>query len=57
MYNFEALSDADRKNMLSSIGVDSIDELFGVIPNDAKMKSLNLNNGCDELEAQFALKD
>ncbi len=57
MYNFEALSEADRKEMLSSIGIDSIEELFEVIPNSAKMKSLNLNNGADEIEAQLALKE
>jgi len=55
MYNFEALSDKDRKEMLSSIGVDSIDEIFSIIPNEAKMTSLNLNDGCCELEAQQAL--
>lgn len=56
MYNFEALSETDRKKMLSSIGINSINELFEVIPNNAKMDSLDLNDGCDELEAQFALK-
>lgn len=56
MYNFEALSKADRSKMLSSIGVESIDELFSVIPDSAKMESLDLDNGCDEIEAQFALK-
>ena len=56
MYNFEALNDEDRKNMLSSIGINSVDELFEVIPNNAKMNSLDLNDQKDELEAQFALK-
>jgi len=56
MYNFEAFNDIDRKNMLSSIGINSVDELFEVIPNSAKMDSLDLDNGHDELEAQFALK-
>lgn len=56
MYNFEALNDSDRKEMLSSIGVNSIEELFEIIPNSAKMKSLNLNDGSDEIEAQNVLK-
>ena len=56
MYNFEALSDIDRKEMLSSIGVNSIDDLFSVIPEDAKMSELNLTNGSDEIEAQLMLK-
>ena len=36
MYNFEALSETDRKEMLSSIGVDSIEKLFEVIPKSLK---------------------
>ena len=57
MYNFEALSESDRKEMLSSIGVTSIDELFDVIPKNAKMTELNLSDGADEIEAQLALKE
>ena len=56
MYNFEALSDIDRKDMRSSIGIDSIDKLFDVIPDNAKMKSLDLGDGCDEIEAMRNLK-
>lgn len=56
MYNFEALSVDDRKEMLKSIGVNSIDELFDIIPKKAVMDNLNLNDGCDEIEAQKALK-
>lgn len=57
MYNFEALSEADRKEMLSSIGVKNVQELFDVIPSNAKMDFLNLDDGCDELEAQRILKN
>ena len=32
MYNFEALDEKDRQNMLISIGVESIDEIFDIIP-------------------------
>ncbi|MBR5303814.1 MAG: aminomethyl-transferring glycine dehydrogenase subunit GcvPA [Candidatus Gastranaerophilales bacterium] len=56
MYNFEALSNSDREEMLSSIGVNSVDDLFNVIPDIAKMEELNLSNGCDEIEAQQILK-
>ena len=35
MYNFEALNEQDRQDMLSSIGVKSIDELFDIIPDSA----------------------
>ncbi|MBQ4645906.1 MAG: aminomethyl-transferring glycine dehydrogenase subunit GcvPA [Candidatus Gastranaerophilales bacterium] len=57
MYNFEALSENDRKEMLSSIGVDSVDKLFNIIPQEAKMATLNLDDGCDELLAQQTLKN
>ena len=56
MYNFEALNNEDRNDMLSSIGVKSIDELFEVIPKQARMTSLDLNNGNDEMSAQLNLK-
>lgn len=56
MYNFEALDEKDRQNMLVSIGVKSIDEIFDMIPDKAKMKELNLASGCDEIEAQKNLK-
>lgn len=56
MYNFEALDKKDREEMFSSIGIQTIDELFEIIPNSARMKELNLSNGCDEIEATKALK-
>ena len=56
MYNFEALDEKDRQNMLISIGVESIDKIFDIIPDKAKMKELNLASGCDEIEAQKNLK-
>ena len=56
MYNFEALNEQDRQDMLSSVGVKSVDELFDIIPDSAKMKSLDLSDGCCELGAQLALK-
>ena len=56
MYNFEALDEKYRQNMLISIGVESIDEIFDIIPDKAKMKELNLASGCDEIEAQKNLK-
>ncbi len=56
MYNFEALNDSDRKKMLDSIGVNSIEDLFLLIPKDARMASLALDNGHTEPEAQKHLK-
>ena len=45
------------KKMFSSIGIDSVDELFDVIPQSARMESLKLDDGCDELSASADLKE
>lgn len=57
MYNFEALNEKDRQEMLESVGVKSIDELFEIIPPEARTGFLNLDKGSCELEAQFDLKE
>ena len=56
MYNFEALNNKDRDDMLSSIGVKSIEELFEVIPKQARMQKLDLDDGNDEISTQLNLK-
>ena len=38
------------KQMLDSIGVTSIDELFSDIPKDLRVKELNISNGQTEQE-------
>ena len=43
-------TDKDRAEMLSSIGLKSIDELFKDIPGELKPKSFNLPSGKSELE-------
>ena len=56
MYNFEALNEQDRKEMLSSINVSTIDEIFNSIPKEARMSNLALDSGHDEIEAQKEIK-
>ena len=56
MYNNEALTDGDRAQMLDIIGVKSIDELYASIPKEARMTSLDLSEGSDEISAQKNLK-
>lgn len=60
MYNFEALTDDDRKIMLNKIGVKTLDDLFCKIPDEAKMdyeEIKKLNKGLDEISAQKILKE
>ena len=56
MYNFEALNEQDRLDMLKSIKVDTIEEIFNSIPKEARMSSLSLNEGHDEIETQKEIK-
>lgn len=42
-------TDADRDAMLKVIGVDSVDDLFDVIPDDLKMKRWDLPAGMSEM--------
>lgn len=56
MYNFEALSDTDRRQMLEIIGVNSLEDLFSAIPKEAKMPELNLEEGKSEISAQKHLE-
>ncbi len=56
MYNNEALTVEDRARMLEVIGVKSVEDLYASIPREAMMKSLDLSEGVNEIEAQKNLK-
>ena len=56
MYNNEALTAEDRAKMLEVIGVEFVEDLYASIPREAMMKSLDLPEGTDEIEAQKNLK-
>ena len=55
MRNFEAHTDDVRQEMLSDIGVNSIEELFDMIPKNCRMESLSLVAPVSEMEAQKEL--
>ena len=60
MYNFEALSKNDRLEMLNKIGIRSFDDLFSMIPKNAKMdisEIEKLKEGLDEISTQKLLKE
>ena len=40
----------ERQAMLRTIGIDSIDQLYDVVPESVRIKSLNLPEGLSELE-------
>ena len=56
MNNFVAHSEENRKEMLNSIGANSIEDLFEQIPQQARIDNLNLQNAMSELEVQSEIK-
>lgn len=52
MYNFSALNEKDRQEMLKSISKSNLEELFTQIPQQAKMQSLNLPDALNEMQTQ-----
>lgn len=52
MKNFLALNDEDRKEMLESISVNSVEDLFKLIPNSARTKEFNLADAMSEMQVQ-----
>lgn len=56
MKNFLVHNDEVKKEMLSSIGVATIEDLFKQIPEKARMGNLNLPDAISEMEAQKAVK-
>lgn len=56
MNNFLAHNDKTRRQLLESISVNSIEELFEKIPQEARTKDLNLPDALSEMLAQKAVK-
>lgn len=50
MSDYLSTTERETKEMLDSIGVKTIDELFNDIPNDLKLKKLNLPEGKSQQE-------
>lgn len=56
MINFLAHTDETRQDLIESISCSSVEELFSKIPQDARVKSLNLDNALSEMQAQKVVK-
>lgn len=56
MKNFLVHNDEVKKEMLESIGANSIEDLFKQIPQNARMGELELNNALSELDSQKSIK-
>lgn len=56
MKNFLVHNEDVKKEMCSQIGVNSVEDLFKQIPEKARMKSLDLQEGLSEMETQKRVK-
>lgn len=56
MINFLAHTDETRQDLLESISCSSVEELFSKIPQEARVKSLNLDDALSEMQAQKVVK-
>lgn len=56
MKNFLVHNDNVKKEMLESIGMTSIEDLFSQIPQEARMSTLDLPTALSELETQKSIK-
>ena len=56
MKNFLVHNDEVKKEMLESIGVNSIEDLFKQIPQKARMGELQLKDAISEMETQKKVK-
>ncbi len=56
MLNFEAHTEAERLEMLNSIGLKSCDDLYSALPENIKTGALNLGKGMSELEVTREIK-
>ncbi|MBR6163280.1 aminomethyl-transferring glycine dehydrogenase subunit GcvPA [bacterium] len=52
MYNFKANSAETTKEMLASVGVKEYDDLYSVVPEQARMKEFNLPEPMSEMEVE-----
>lgn len=56
MKNFLAHTEETRKQMLDSISVESVEDLFEKIPAEARVKNLNLSEVLSEMQVQKEIK-
>lgn len=56
MINFEAHTKDERQEMLNSIGLNSVEDLYKGLPKEIKTKGLNLPKALSEMEAVNAIK-
>ena len=56
-HRFIPITDADREQMLKTIGVNSLQDLFADIPQDAQYPEINLPSALSEMDMLRTLRD
>lgn len=56
-HRFIPITDADRAQMLKTIGVNSVDDLFNDVPEDAQYPEINLPPALSEMDMMRTLRD
>ncbi len=56
MHRYIPITDADRAEMLKTIGVESVDNLFDDVPEDAQYPELNLPSALSEMDMMRTLR-
>ena len=57
MGNYIPSGEAEREEMLRAINMTSVEELFSVIPENVRLKELNIPEGISEMEAVTRLEE
>ena len=57
MGSYLALTEKDRAEMLSVLGIKDVNELFSKIPEEVKLKNLNIPSGMSEIELSRKFKN
>ena len=57
MKNFLVHTDEVKKEMLGSIGVNTVEDLFNLIPEDARIEHVDFGSPLSELEVQRKIKE
>jgi glycine dehydrogenase subunit 1 len=55
MGSYIPVNSSEREQMLAEIGLKTVDELFSQIPDEIKIKKVNLPKGMSELEAKRSI--
>lgn len=57
MGRYVPYTDEEKQSMLEAVGISSVDELYADVPEEARLKELDIPEGLSELEAAHRMED